>query len=243
MTGLNARKAGGGNSNTPRIEQPVLEAGGYPGRLAQVIDLGVQPQRPFKGEEKPPVHQIMITLELVDAFCVDEDGNEDEDKPRWMSEDFPLYNLQSERAKSTKRYYAFDPKEDCEGDWSQLLGFPVNVMVGTYIPKSGPNEGKERNKIQDLTAMRPRDAEKCEELKNPAKMFSLEEPDMEVFGSLPEWLQEKIKANLEYKGSALEELLEGGGEKPKAKKKEPEDVPEEVQDAINEDDDGDEKPW
>ena len=99
MAGLNAKRAGGG-SNKDFVEQELLEPGTYPVRVVQIIDLGVQPQRPFKGEQKPPVHQIQLTYEFVDEFLKDEDGNELEDKPRWLSESFPLYNLSSDRAKS-----------------------------------------------------------------------------------------------------------------------------------------------
>ncbi len=182
---LNAKKAGGGGNGGNKVEQPVMEAGTYPVRLVQVIDLGVQPQRPFRGDEKPPTHMIQCTYEFVDEFLVDEEGNELEDKPRWLSEDFPLYHLKSERAKSTKRYYAFDPEEVHDGDWTELLGSPANALVITNTVKSGPNQGKERNYVKDLSAMRPRDAKKTPELVNEPKVFSLEEPDMEVFLSLP----------------------------------------------------------
>lgn len=250
---LNAKKAaGGGNGgNKNFVEQPVLEPGAYPIRLAQIIDLGVQPQRPYKGEAKPPAHMIMLTYEFVDEFLIDEEGEEIEDKPRWISEDFPLYNLQSERAKSTQRYYAFDPKEDHEGEWPELTGACANAMVNTFVLKSGPNAGKEKNGIQSLSAMRPRDAAKTPELQNPPKVFVLDEPDMEVFKSLPEWLQEKIKGNLGYKGSALEDAL---GAAPEPAKEEPEKEepkpkkakakkPEPVEDEDDDGEDGGDRPW
>jgi hypothetical protein len=47
------------------------------------------------------------------------------------------------------------------------------------------------------------------ELVNEPKIFDLTTPDMEIFGSLPEWLQGKIKENLEYQGSALQAAMEG----------------------------------
>lgn len=241
---LNAKKAAGGNGGKKRTPQPVLEAGTYPVRLVQVIDLGVQPQRPFKGEEKPPAHMIQVTYEFLDEFMVDEEGNEQEDKPRWLSEDFPLYNLKADKAKSTKRYYALDPNEDAEGDWTAILGSPANALVTSYQLKNGPNAGDSRNKIQDLSTMRPRDAKKAPDLVNEAKFFSLDEPDMEVFLSLPEWLQEKIKSNLEYNGSALQALVEGdepkGKGKPQPKK---EEAVEEQTEAPEGDMDEEDAPW
>ena len=44
-------------------------------------------------------------------------------------------------------------------------------------------------------------------------MFTLDEPDMDVFSALPEWLQERIKSNLEFKGSPLDKILNGDSNK------------------------------
>jgi hypothetical protein len=192
----------GGNKPDP------IEAGNYPARLVQVIDLGLQPQRPFKGEEKPPAYSIYTTYELLDEFMKDADGNDDETKPRWQSEEMPLYNIGADLAKSTKRYKALDADLECEGDWGQLLGMPVTVTI-TAKEGSGQHAGKVFNNISGTAPMRPKDAAKADELKNPPKMFDLDAPDLEVFQSLPDWLQEKIKGNLEFKGSKLEGMLSG----------------------------------
>jgi len=205
---LNAKKvAHSGGKKGPA--QEAIDAGTYPIRLAQVIDLGLQPQRPWQGEEKPPAHEMMLTYELLDEFCVDEDGNEDTDKPRWLSETLPLRSLMAEKAKSTQRYYALDPNEDCEGDFTALAGVAANAAI-IQNPGKGKNAGKIYNNIQALSSMRPKDAAKAEPLKKDAKVFVLDEPDLEVFNSLPDWLQDKIKDNLEYQGSKLQALLSGG---------------------------------
>lgn len=203
---LNARKvahtAGSGTKQEP------IDAGTYPIRVVQVIDLGLQPQRPYQGQEKPPAHEMLLTYELLDEFCLDEDGNEDEDKPRWLSETLPLRSLLAEKAKSTQRYFALDPNEDCEGDFTQLAGAAANASIVQNAGK-GKNVGKVYNNVQALSPMRPKDAAKAPELKNGSKVFVLDEPDLEVFNSLPDWLQDKIKSNLEYGGSALEKALDG----------------------------------
>lgn len=205
--GLNARKvAHSGGSKGPA--QEAIAPGTYPIRVAQVIDLGLQPQRPYQGQEKPPAHEMLLTYELLDEFCLDEDGNEDTEKPRWLSETLPLRSLQAEKAKSTQRYYALDPSEEFDGDFSELVGAAANAAIVQNAGK-GQHAGKVFNNIQALTAMRPKDAAKAPELKNPPKVFLLDEPDVEVFNSLPDWLQDKIKSNLEYAGSVLEKALEG----------------------------------
>ena len=205
---LNAAKASGSNNNN-RVEQPSIEIGNYPGRLVQILDLGLQPQRPYQGEEKPPAPEIMLTYELVDCFMVDEKGEEVADKPRWISETFPLRNIKADNAKSTKRYKALDPTDKYGGDFAALAGTPVTVnVVHGAVNK---NTGKPYENVGSIAPMRARDIEKCPELKNPAKVFDLDKPDMVVFGSLPQWLQDKIKGNLNFNGSKLQAAL--GGEK------------------------------
>lgn len=212
---LNARNIKSANKGP---EQPALDSGSYPARTVQIIDLGVQPQRPFKGEERPPAHEVMLTYEFADEFMKDEEGNEIEDKPRWLSETIPLRSLDADLATSTKRYKALDPQEKFGGDFTQLIDIPCTVLV-VQNAGTGKNAGKIFTNIQSISAMRPRDAQKAPDLVNPPKVFVLDEPDLEVFKSLPQWLQDKIKANLDFDGSPLQEALEGPQEAPKEKPK------------------------
>lgn len=196
---LNAKKVentGGG------FKQPHLEAGTYPARLVQVIDLGVQKQRPYQGQEKDPKQEIYTTYEILDEFIVDEEGNVDESKPRWISENFTFNNLEVDRAKSTVRYLGIDPKVEHDGDWEKLLGTPVMITISAKAG-TGKHEGKVFNNIIGVAPMRPKEAEKAEELKNPTKFFVTDAPDMDVFMSLPQWLQDRIKEMEDYKGSIL----------------------------------------
>ena len=213
--GLNAKKVQGGN-NSNRVEQATLEPGVYPARLVQLIDLGLQPQRPYLGKDKPPAQEIMLTYELVDAFMVDEEGNDIEDKPRWVSETLPFYGLFADKAKSTQRYNAIDPTGAFDGDFSRGIDTPINVTLVNNIVGE-----KVYTNVANIAAMRPKDADKCDPLKNPAKVFDLDAPDVEVFASFPEWIQTKIKGNLTYKGSPLEKALEGGGKPAPAEKAAP----------------------
>lgn len=218
-------------------QQEAMDAGTYPARVVQIIDLGIQEQRPFKGEAKPPVHEIMLTYEFLDEFCKDEDGEDQEDKPRWLSESFPFYSLEADLAKSTKRYRALDPDEIHEGDFTLLSSAPALITINQYESK-----GFMRNGVSSVAAMRPKDAAKAPELVNPPKVFVIDEPDLEVFKSLPEWLQDKIKGGLEFKGSALDEAL--NGEKPaKAAKPDRKAKPEPEPEEVDEQDEMDGEPW
>ena len=211
---LNASTAAGSSGATFTNMEP----GTYPARVVMVVDLGVQGQPPFQGKDKPPVQMVSLTYEFVDEFLLDEDGEAMEDKPRWLSEQFPLFNLASERAKSTARYRALDPANTHGGDFTKLLDTACNVTV-INNPGSGPNKGKVFDNIAEVTTMRAKDASKCPELVNPAVVFDLDAPDKDVFLKLPKFIQEKIKNNLNFQGSKLEELLAGSTEKAAAKPK------------------------
>lgn len=218
---LNANKVPftGGN----KVTQPALEPGGYTARLVQVVALGLQPQE-FKGEVKPPKYEIHTTYELSDEFCINEDGEVQEDRPRWISESFPLNPLKSERAKSTQRYLALDPKVEHQGDWVKLLGKAVmlNIVQNTG---TGKNVGRIFNNISGSSPLRAKDEAKVPELIRDAVFFSIEEPDLEVFESLPDFIQDKIKSNLEYEGSVLQKLLGEIHSQPAIPEVEEEDVP------------------
>jgi len=201
---LNAKKATGGGGSTI----PAMDPGTYPARLVVVAGLGLQKQRPYKGEPKDPKEELLTVYEFLDEFLVDEDGNEVKDKPRWLTDRFPFFNLNSEKAKSTKRYVALDPNLTYDGDWSGLIGTPCMVTIS----KDEGSNGKTYNNITNVSAMRPKEADKAADLVNEPLVFDPDEPDMEVFKKLPEWVQKIIQEGLEFKGSKLDQLLSGSQE-------------------------------
>jgi len=226
---LNAKKAPSAGGN----RQENFEPGTYPARIVRLIDLGLQAQNPWKGKPKPPANMMSITYEFLDEFCLDEDGNEMEDKPRWLSEEFVLYNLDTEMAKSTKRYNALDPNDEHDGEWPELIGMPCMVTV-VNKDGTGPNVGKVYDNIANVSAMRAKQAASAPDLVNPSILFDMDEPDMDVFDDLSEWIQKKLTSNLLFEGSALSKALSNEGS---AKAEEPEAM-DEAQEP-----DGEEEPW
>jgi hypothetical protein len=216
---LNAKSATGG---APKFSPP-MEAGTYPARLVAVLDCGLQPQSSHKYPDKKPGYEIMTTWEFVDEFLQDENGEPMPDKPRWVSESFVLYNLDSDKAISTKRYLALDPHQLADGDWVKLLNSPAMVTVTQSAPGKG---GRIYENIAAVAAMREKDAAKCPPLLNKPRSFDLAEPDLETFLSLPRYVQDKIKSNLEFAGSPLAKMLEemGSGEPPKKDEAQPKPV-------------------
>lgn len=200
--GLNASNIKYENSGN---KQDPIEAGNYPGRLVQAIDLGLQPQQPFKNVEKPPAYEVMLTYELVTEFMKDEDGNDMEDKPRWISESFVLHSLQADRAKSTQRITTLDPGLVHGGNLGEMMSLPCTVTVVRDVNKKDPT--KFYTNVANITP--PMKGFQLPPLKNKPVTFDLGSPDLEVFSKLPEWVQKKICSNLEFQGSKLQEMLGG----------------------------------
>lgn len=222
-------------STAPRVAQEELAIDNYPCRVAQVIDLGLHhkdvwddsSKKYVKALDKAPVNMLMVTYEFTTEFVKDADGVEQEDKPRWLSERFPVYPLDSDLATSTKRYNAFDPgASKFGGDWGKIASEPCSVSI-THT-KNG--KAKVGNVAKPMKGMQ------VPELKNPTKVLDLSAPDIDVFNSLPEWLQQLIKENLEYAGSSLERLLSGGVVEKKAEKSAA------IEPDVTQDDEGTE-PW
>jgi hypothetical protein len=200
---------------TGKSQEP-LDIGSYPSRLVMVLDLGLQPQT-YNGETKDPKIEIMTTYELADEFMKDDEGNDIPDKPRWLSETFTLNSLNSDKAKSTQRYLALDPALKYDGDWSKLLGTPATITV-VNNPGKGKNKGKVFNNIASVSSMRAKDAEKLPPLVNDKRYFDQDEPDVELFLTLPQFIQDKMKSGLEFKGSKLDQLLKNHTGKPAEQK-------------------------
>jgi len=168
---------------------PILAVGNYSARLAQVIDLGVQKRRAWKGEEKPDVRQVWVTYEIPTEFMLDDDGNEDKDKPRWISEKMNLFSLDQDKAISTQRINGLDPASALNGDWLQATGLPCTLTV--VHSKCG--------KYANIGAVSPvMKGMEVGELANPAATFDTEEPDAKVFDGLPDFLKDMIKAGVGY---------------------------------------------
>jgi hypothetical protein len=184
------------------FEKSLLEESNYMARVVQVIDMGIQPQRAFQGQEKPPVQQIRVTYELVTEFL---EG--DETKPRWISEQFPLYSLGSDRAKSTKRYLMLDPTREHKGDWSKLVGSPCLVHVTKWVSKDGSKEGNGVGSVGKPLSGMP-----VPELVNEGSFFDYDAPNMDMFTAFPDWLKELLTEAGNYPGSALQQAL--GGDAP-----------------------------
>ena len=186
MLNTNNIKATSGN------KAPLLEIGNYVARIKQVVDLGIQPRKPWQGKEKGPVNMIWVTYELPTEFMLGDDGIEDTTRPRWISEQLNLFSMSQENAKSTQRMQALDPKGALGGDWGLTPNTPCTITVvhdktGQYAnigAVSMPMKGME---VPELIA--------------PTTLFSLDDAsaaNQAVFDSLPDFLKEKVQGGIDY---------------------------------------------
>jgi hypothetical protein len=208
----NQPSAGSGNKGGA-VQSPL--DGSFPARIVQVIFLGVQEQRAFQGQAKPPIDQVRVTYELSHEFMKDEDGNVLADKPRWYSEQFPFHNADSDLATSTKRYKAYCPSVTSPTDhvWGDnLLGLPVQLILKSRKVEQGKHAGKVFTDIKGVSPAANMPGYVQPELVNPSTFFDPADDDVstEVFNSLPDWLQDIIKEAKDYGSSALAAKLAGG---------------------------------
>jgi hypothetical protein len=199
---LNLNSHSGGGSREP------LDPGAYPAKVVGIVDLGMHVQE-YKGEKKDPRNEVAFTYEFLDEFLKDEDGNDLEDKPRWLTEQMAMYGPEADKAKSTSRYKALDPTGQHKGDLIKCLGAACMVTV-VHNPKKEGNGVWEN--ISGISPMRAKDPLQKQPLVHEPYFFSLDDPDIAVFLKLPEFLKKKIVSNIEFASSKLEKLLKEVGD-------------------------------
>lgn len=167
-------------------EQP--EEGAHFARLLSIVDLGHQPGFEYAGKEIKSAYKLRLTYELVNHKM--EDG-----RPFVVSED--VTNSDNEKSTLAARVKTLKGSFD---DILGMLGKPCTVTVTHnskgYANVSGQGAVSQVPGGMDVPA-----------LTNPTYHFSTENPDLEVFNSLPEFIQNRIKENLDFDGSPIQKAL------------------------------------
>lgn len=187
-------------TKAPAKPRQLIEDGQHMARIVQIVDFGLQEQRPYKGEEKPPAFELYITFEFPNQR-IDVDG---ESKPMWKSRRIKLSS--HEKSLCYKWYQKLDPKNEFNGDWSKLINKECAVLIVQEAGK-GKNEGRTFDKIADVMPLMA--GMTVPPLENDPVVFDLGSPNMDIFESFPDWQQNIIKENLQYDGSKLQNLVEG----------------------------------
>lgn len=164
-----------------------VENGTYPARIVQLIMLGSQLQTDWQTQEAKEDEQgnliykdeIWVTYEFpTERIKYKDDEGVEHDRPRWQSKTYVL----SMHEKAAFRHLMDAVAPDGES-LDELIGKTGIVTVGST---SG---GKA--KIKSVSALMK--GMEVGEAENPLSIYDLDEPNEEVFNSLPDFLQEKIR--------------------------------------------------
>lgn len=154
----------------------------------------------------------MFIFEIPDER-VEVDG---EDKPRWLSSRRFTVSLH-ERAALFQMLTAWrgkaltDAELDPAGDGfdlMQMAGVPAMLSV-TVVEK---DDGSKYNRIEAVTGF-PKGLP-APQPESEILVFDADEPDMETFGKLPEWVQDIIRKSTQFADNAPEEKVDIPPEEP-----------------------------
>lgn len=190
----------------PANNIPPLDGGTYMSVCVGVIDLGEQYRQFDKQKQGKYAEECMFIFEIP-SERVQVDG---EDKPRWLSskrytvslhERSALYQmLTSWRGKALS-----DAELDPAGD-----GFDLMQMAGQgamlSVSVAEKDDGSLKNKIEAVTGFPKGIAPPQPE--SEILVFDADDPDMEVFGKLPEWIQDVIRKSTQFADHAPDEKVD-----------------------------------
>ena len=226
---------------TNKVEQDILADGSYPARIVQIVFLGVQDQRAFQGQPKPPCDSVRITYELSHEFMKDENGDVLADKPRWESETIAFKNATLDLATSTKRYKAYRPQaQPADFVWDEgLLGTAVQVQLKGRKVETGRHAGKTFVDIKGVTPPANMPGYEQPVLINLPVFFDPEDDAVSVdsFNEMPEWLQGEVKKAHNWDAMPLAGLLAGGTTPSPKAAPAPQPAPQPADDPVADDDD------
>lgn len=135
-------------STAKKVTYTHTEAGLYPARLVRFIGYGVQEQPVWKDQVKEPAFKVSLAFELYDpktlkpisVVGIDAEGKETDPRPSCVFQDYFLFPG-AKRGKVFDFVTSIDPtltKAPDDIEWfTERLGTPLNVNVGTYPRKDG----------------------------------------------------------------------------------------------------------
>ena len=167
------------------------EEGVYTARCYKMVDVGTQTTTGQYGTKEQ--RQVYIYWELL---------TDDDDEPVFMEDGktvfsiFNSYTLSMNQKANLRKHLdawrgkKFTEEEAAEFDITKLLGTYCKIQITHTTSKDGQKTYANVNTIM-ATKKRPEGV-------NELIAFSIENPDAEVFESLPQWLQDKIESAPEW---------------------------------------------
>ena len=203
MTLIAKESGGGGGEFTP------VPQGMHLARCYRVVDLGTQ-ETMYLGEVKH-LHKVMLQFEVHGE---DDTGNPTvttKGEPMSISKNFTL--SLAEMATLRKDLQTWRGREFTA---DELRGFELKNVLGAWamisVIRAMGNNGKEYTNIAAIMSV-PLAIKKAgiPEGHNPLKIFSIDEPDMTLFDSFSNGLQEKIGKSPEWQARKSPPPKKSGG--------------------------------
>lgn len=167
---------------------PPIEAGTYISVCVGVVDLGTQYSEAFKKSD----HKVMIIFEIP-SVTVEVDG---EIKPRWLSQQYSV--SLNEKSNLYKTLTSWRGRALTAEELS--MGFDISAMIGQgcmiQITVEEGSDGGQYNKLNSVIGLPA--GVPVPQLQNPAIKFDMDAWDDEVFKSMPDWIQDKVRKSQEY---------------------------------------------
>lgn len=175
--------------HTQRAKAARIEDGTYPARFSAIIDLGIQAQTDWQtGEATDPKPRVLITWTLpTETMEREHEDGTVEVIQRMISKEYTLSNHEKSNIVALVKSMG-TPMSDL----TALLNLPCMVEVGSTMN----NNAKVVNCVKTPKTM------PVDELTNPPTYFDFDNPDKDLFLSLPAWAQDKIKDAENYSGFA-----------------------------------------
>lgn len=177
-----------------KVDYGVVEPGAYMARVVGIVDLGLQKEKDWKtGEQKyyddgneVINNQVWVTFELpTETITID-----DEERPRWLSKEYKLSF--HEKSSLSQLINAVSPGKR-PNSLVDLIGKPCQVVVG--ITSGG------KNKVTAVTT--PMKGLTVPDLQNPTQVFDMDDPDMDVWSKLPQFIKDKVMESENFPDSEL----------------------------------------
>lgn len=172
---------------------PNLEPGTYPAVLISLVDLGVHPQEDYKTKKpKKPAHKLLATFELPTEII----EIEGEEKPRVLSKDYTFSF--HDKAALTKVTQVLSKSLSKKPKYlKDLLGVGCMLNVG--------QTGSGKAKISDVVPLVK--GMPAPETQSDLVIFDLDNPDLEVFNNLHDWIKNKITGSIGFDETELAKSL------------------------------------
>ena len=180
-------KSGSGSGDHPA-------AGTHMARLVGITDMGHQPGFEYQGKEIESAFKMEFTYELVNSLM--EDG-----RPHWVSEQFKNNDFVPKDpggfiSTLMARVAALTPENSTDSDVSKLIVKPC--MVTVIMDKNGYPKIAGQGAVTGI----PMGME-IPPLTNETFTFYMDEPNMDLWDTFPEFKQKRIREALNFEETEL----------------------------------------